>query len=109
MKRIVGLVAMLVLLLVAGAVVGQTAPAPENELSFQVVSEIGRAVPRSIIYDPNFERIAMVDAYNRLLLIDALTYETQHQLYENDDYHDFAFSHDGRWFALAVDKRMELY
>jgi hypothetical protein len=109
MKRIVSLAAMLVLLFVAGAAVGQNTPAPENELSFQVVSEIGRAVPRSIIYDPNFERIAMIDAYNRLLLIDALTYETQHQLYENDDYHDFAFSHDGRWLALAVDKRMELY
>src|SRR5688572_8529212 len=109
MKRITIFVVMLVSLLLVGVVVGQNTPVPDNELSFEVVSEIGRAVPRRIIYEPNFERIAMVDAYNRLLLIDALTYETQHQLYDTGNYYDFAFSHDGRWFALALDTHMELY
>jgi hypothetical protein len=109
MKRIVIFAAMLASLLLVGAVVGQNTPAPDNELSFEVVSEIGRALPRSIVYEPNFERIAMVDAYNRLVLIDALTYETQHQLYDKGSYNDYAFSNDGRWFALAIDTRMELY
>src|SRR5262245_46786567 len=90
MKRIVILAAMLASLLLVGAAVGQNASAPANDISFQVVSEIGRAVPRSIVYEPNFERIAMVDAYGRLLLIDALTYQTQHQLYENGIYNDYA-------------------
>lgn len=109
MKRIVILAAMLASLLLVGAAVGQNASTPPNDISFEVVSEIGRAVPRSIVYEPNFERIAMVDAYGRLLLIDALTYETQRQLYETGSYNDYAFSHDGRWFALAIDTRMELY
>jgi hypothetical protein len=109
MKRITIFVVMLVSLLLVGAVVGQNTPVPENEISFEVVSEFGRAVPRRIVYEPVFERIAMIDAYNRLLLIDALTYETQHQLYETGTYYDFAFSHDGRWFALAIDTHMELY
>jgi hypothetical protein len=109
MKRIVILAAMLASLLLVGAAVGQNASTSPNDISFEVVSEIGRAVPRSIVYEPNFERIAMVDAYGRLLLINALTYETEHQLYENGIYNDYAFSHDGHWFALAIDTRMELY
>jgi len=81
----------------------------EPRFSFRIDSEIGRALPRKIIYDPNFERYAVVDAYNRLLLVDALTFETQHVLYETGQFNDILFSNDGNWFALAIAQRIELY
>lgn len=105
MKRIV-LFSFLLVLAVAGAVLGQSG---ETTLNFEIVSEMGRALPRSILYDPNFERIALVNAYGELELIDALTYETQHVLYRGGSYNDYAFSRDGRWFALAIGTQMELY
>ncbi|MBC7813492.1 MAG: hypothetical protein H7175_20195, partial [Burkholderiales bacterium] len=77
--------------------------------SFEIVQEIGLAIPQRIIYDPVFERYAIIDAYNRLLLVDAATYNTQHMLYERGGYNDFAFSHDGRWLALAIETRIELW
>jgi hypothetical protein len=97
--------------LLAIAIAG-VAIAQQNELSgtaFEVVSEIGRAVPQSIVYDPNFERYAVIDAYGKLSLVDALTFETQHVLYESGQFNDLAFSHNGRWLALAVETRIELW
>ncbi len=97
--------------LVAIAIVGVTL-AQQSELSgtaFQVVSELGRAVPKSMIYDPNFERYAVIDAYGKLMLVDAQTFEEQHVLYEYGAFNDLAFSHDGRWLALAVETRIELW
>lgn len=78
-------------------------------MRFTVEGELARALPRTIIYDPNFERMAVVDAYGRLMVIDALTYETLYLLYEQGNYRDITFSHDGRWLALVIDTRVELY
>lgn len=107
------LVLSLILLLVAGIALSQSSEESEEEeereISFEIEAEIGRALPRSLIYDPNFERLAVVDAYNRLSLVDALTYETETLLYERGGYNDIAFSNDGRWFALAIEQRIELY
>lgn len=77
--------------------------------SFQLSAEIGRAVPQRLIYDPNFERYAVVDAYGRLLLTDAETYETERVLYIDGQYNDLLFSNDGRWLALAINTRIELW
>jgi len=107
MRRLTILAAALVLLITVGAVLGQGTS--DTTLELETVSEIGRALPKSIVYEPNFERIAMVDAYGQLVLVDALTYETQHILYTYGSYNDFAFSHDGKWFALAIGTDMELY
>lgn len=109
MKRIAILVAALVLLMVAGgAALGQTTSA-DTQLELEQVSEIGRAVPKSILYDPNFERFAMVDAYGQFVLVNALTYETEHVLYTYGSYNDYAFSHDGKWLALTIGTDIELF
>ncbi len=89
--------------------VAQNSEEQPPRFSFRVDSEIGRALPRQIIYDPNYDRYAVVDAYNRLLLVDAPTFETQHVLYEFGQYNDILFSNDGNWFALAIEQRIELY
>jgi len=114
MKRHYGLLILMILLLAVGFVsiaLAQTAVEEEqvNELSFQVEAEIGRALPRSLIYDPVFDQYAVIDAYGRLLLMDALTYETRFILYEQGNYYDFAFSNNGQWLALAIGSRIELY
>lgn len=85
----------LALLITGMALIAQTEdPAEEREISFEIESEIGRALPRKIVYDPVNERFAVVDAYNRLLLVDAETYETEHILYERGQYNDLAFSNN---------------
>lgn len=96
-----------------GALAQEAAPnGEEREISFVIESEIGRALPRNILYDEVNERLAVVDAYGKLTLVDALTFETEHTLYEAGTYqsiNDLLFSNDGRWFALAIDQRIELY
>src|SRR5688572_13314009 len=89
----------------------QTDPtaAPRSSVAFQIVGEIGRALPKKFIYDPNFEQMAIVDAYNRLLLVDALDYSTRAVLYERGQYADIQFSHDGRWLAVLYDFTVELW
>ena len=82
------------------------APLP---VAFQIVGEIGRALPKKFIYDPNFEQMAIVDAYNRLLLVDALDYSTRAVLHERGQYADIQFSHDGRWLAILYDFTVELW
>jgi len=108
----------LLLLPLIGVALGQSSaiatatatPSPTPPpMEFRVEAEIGRALPRRMIYEPLYERYAVVDAYNRLLLISAIDYSTQAVLYEQGRFNDFAFSHDGRWLALAVERRIELW
>lgn len=77
--------------------------------SFELVYEIGRALPQKLIYDPNFERYAAVDAYGQLLLIDAETYDTEHILHSEGQFNDLLFSHDGHWLAVANGTTIELW
>ncbi len=77
--------------------------------AFHIEGEIGRALPRKIVYEQHTERIAVVDAYNRLLLINALDYTTIYIFHEQGSYGDVAFSHDGRWLAVAYNFTMELW
>jgi len=107
MRRVFILSAVLVVLLAASFAFAQNTTSPQK--SFEVVTELGRALPRNLIYEPKFERIAMVDAYGRLVMVNALNYQTLYTLHEEGSYNDFAFSHDGRWFALAINNDMELF
>jgi len=115
MKRIRILVFSLILVTMMGlvlsiAVIAQsTTDETPPRFSFQIESEIGRALPRKIVYEPNYDRYAVVDAYNRLMLVDAQTFQTRHILYETGQYNDILFSNDGNWFALAINQRIELY
>ncbi|MBN1964728.1 MAG: hypothetical protein JW910_08780, partial [Anaerolineae bacterium] len=92
------------LCLLAGVAFGQG-----DEPSFVVVQEIGRAHPRGVIYDQNFDRFAWIDTAGRLVLVNAATYEVEHVLYERGTYTAYTFSHDGRWLALAIDRRVEVW
>ncbi len=77
--------------------------------AFKIEGEIGRALPRKMVYDQHNEQIAVVDAYNRLLVINARDYSTLYTLHEQGSYGDIAFSHDGRWLAVAYGITMELW
>ncbi len=117
MQRTHAFVLVLMLLFTSGVVLSQSVPAgtpeataePTPEVAFKIESEIGRALPRKIVYDPQRERMAVADAYNRLLLVNALDYATIAVLYERGEYNDIAFSHDGRWLAVAYGDRMDVW
>lgn len=115
MKRLLGV--MLISLLVLGGimslVLAQDAPNADDEtpapIFFELVNEIGRALPRNILYNAPLDQYMVVDAYNRLILVDAQTFLTQHVIYETGRYGDFAFSNDGTLLAIGIDSRIELW
>ncbi|MBI1280696.1 MAG: hypothetical protein GC179_21410 [Anaerolineaceae bacterium] len=116
MRRLYLLIACLLLIFTSSLLVfSQDAPSgtgtitPTLPPAFRIEGEIGRALPRKIVYDQHTERIAVVDAYNRLLLINALDYSTIYILHEQGSYSDVTFSHDGRWLAVAYNFTMELW
>ena len=104
---IIAIVFILAGLLVVNAAWGQE-PNPPPE-SFVLVQELGRIRPQGIQYDPNFDQFVMVDPIGRLILVDGATFETRHVLYERGSYSVYTFSHSGRWLALGIDRRVELW
>src|SRR5688500_11623144 len=58
----------------------QPTPTLDPIFTFPIAGEIGRALPRRLIYDPVGEQYAIVDAYNTLSLSDARTYRTRFTL-----------------------------
>jgi hypothetical protein len=105
MRRIAFFTALLIFSLV-GISLAQNAPTQEL---FTEIRQIGRLRPQGIQYDPNFDRFVQVDLSGRLVLVDAATFETQHVLYEQGAYNAYKFSHDGRYLALAIDRRVEIW
>lgn len=102
----------LLVLILAGLVVVSVAQGQESspsDESFTLIQELGRARPQGIQYDPNFDQFVMVDPVGRLLLVDGATFETRYVLYESGLYSVYTFSHDGRWLALGIDRRVELW
>jgi len=104
MKRLFLLVILSLTLILVGMVFAQ---APEA--AFAEVGNLGQPRPRGMQYDANFDRIVWVDALGRLELVDATTFEVQHTLYNSGFYNAYEFSHDGRYLALAIDIRFEIY
>ena len=115
MRRFYVLLTLLLLVTTSGLVLSQQSsaqsatPTPTPEIAFAIEGEIGRALPQKIVYDPTFERMAVIDAYNRLLFVNALDYSTISVLHERGSYGDVAFSHDGRWLAVGYNFTMELW
>ncbi len=117
MRRTYFLAFLFFLLFTASLVLGQGDPAGSSlatatatpEIAFVIEGEIGRALPRKIIYDQAREQMAVVDAYNRLLVINAEDYTTRSVLHERGSYGDIAFSSDGRWLAVIYDLTIELW
>ena len=103
MKRVFLLLIFLMALLLVGLTLGQDAPV------FEEVTQIGRARPRGMLYDPNFNRLAWVDALGRLQLVDATDFSVQHTLYETGFYNSYEFSHNGHYLALAIELRVEIW
>ncbi len=104
MKRLFLLITLLAILLAVGLVFAQ---APDA--GFAGIQTIGQPRPRGMQYDPNFDRLVWVDALGRLEIADATTFEVQHTLYNSGFYNAYEFSHDGRYLALAIDIRFEIY
>ena len=81
---------------IMGLVLAQDEPADDGEIeaarpiTFELVNEIGRAVPRNMLYNAPLDQYLVVDAYNSLVLMDAPTFTTQHVIYDVGDYADFA-------------------
>jgi len=105
MKRIMILVTLLIGLLVIGIVLAQESGQPP----VRFVTQIGEARPRGVQYDPNFDRMAYVDTQGQLVLADGTDYTPQTVLYDTGSYNAYKFSHDGRWLALAIETRIEVY
>lgn len=103
MRYMYGVLAIVISLVIVGVAVGQGAVE-----TFAVVQTIGQERPRGIQYDPNFDRFVWVDNAD-LQLVDAATLEVQHVIAEDGAYNAYRFSHDGRWLALAIDRRIEIW
>lgn len=93
-----------ILLLLSGLALGQS-----TAMGFEEVARIGQPRPRGLQYDPNYDRIAWVDVLGRLQLVDAKTFEVQHTLYNTGFYNAYVFSHNGKYLALAIDLRLEIW
>ncbi len=103
MRYVYVLLAIIVSLVIVGVAVGQG-----TSETFAVVQTIGQERPRGIRYDPNFDRFVWVDAA-ALQLVDAATLEVQHTIAARGPYNAYRFSHDGRWLALAIERRIEVW
>ncbi|MBC8098730.1 MAG: hypothetical protein H7Y11_04765, partial [Armatimonadetes bacterium] len=77
---------------------------------FDVLVQIGDPHPQSARYNRAFDQYAMINVVDQLVLVDAQTYQEQHILYQGDaNINAFRFSNDGRWLAIAIDIRVEVW
>src|SRR5512145_5393 len=93
------------LLSLVGVALAQPAPGD----FFTPIQQFGRLRPAGLQYDANFHRLALVDTEGQLVLADAATFQPQFVLYTGGAYNAYLFSHDGRYLALAIDRRVELW
>jgi hypothetical protein len=104
MKRIFLALSFMLLMLLVGLAMAQSRP-----MNFEETARIGQPRPRGLQYDPNFDRLVWVDVLGRLQLVDAKTFAVQHTLYDTGFYNAYAFSHNGKYLALAIDLRLEIW
>jgi len=104
-RKIFLLLGLLLVPLIVSIALGQTGAQP----TFAQIQTIGKVRPQGIIYDSNFDQVAMVDLQGQLVIADARDFSTKHVLYESGAYNAYEFSNDGRWLALALEIRIELW
>lgn len=122
MRRIPILVTLLLALLLFGAAssgyrdgaawaqaVGTATPTPTPENIFSVASVIGKPVPRKLLYNAQHERLLTLDAYNRLVISDALTYQELAELPYSGFIVDVLFSNDGNTLAVLTNASVDLW
>lgn len=90
---------------IAGLVFGQDSP----PASFERYRQIGSIPPVGVRYDAERDQIALVRTSGSLSLFSAGDLSEKFELYESGAYNAYEFSHDGRWLALAIDRRIELW
>lgn len=93
-------------LLFAGMVLAQSNPVIPD---FTLLRQIGQLPPLGIKYNAPLDQFAWVELSGQLVLVSARTYQIQHTLYEKGNYNAYEFSPDGRYIALAIDQRVELW
>ncbi len=81
----------------------------QPQTGFSLVQEIGQVSPQGVRYDPNFDRLVMVDTQGQLVLADALTLVVQHVLYTSGELFGYQFSHNGQWLAVAQGNTVDVW
>lgn len=121
MRRIPILVTILLLLLLFGAASsglghgalaqssGTATPTATPENIFSIASIIGKPVPRKALYNAKHERLLILDAYNQLIISDALTYQQITTLPYDGFVVDVLFSHDENTLAVLTNVSVDLW
>lgn len=105
MKRRTTIALLLVALCLAGLAVGIGL----SQDTITEIQRIGDLHPTGIKYDANFQQFIWVNPQGQLELADAKTYESRHVIYDSGLYNAYVFSNDGRWLAIALDTRVEIW
>jgi hypothetical protein len=104
-RRLRIFVPLILLLAVAGLALAQSAGAG----SFTTIRTLGEARPQNIRYNQPLDQLLWVAPGGNLQLVDARSYEVQHTLYTAQTYKAIAFSDDGTFLAVAVDRQVDLW
>lgn len=76
---------------------------------FQYVGTVGETRPGGIQYDSHHDRFVWVDAQRQLVVTNASTLETEQIIYANGNYAAYTLSQNGRWLAVAIDFRVDVW
>jgi hypothetical protein len=101
-RLFLSVVSMAVLLLVGMLVIAQS-----GAQTFTPIQQLGYTRPSGIEYDPHYDRFVWVQ--DGLQVVNARTLQTEFTVATNGAFNDYVFSHNGRYLALAIDKRVELW
>jgi hypothetical protein len=104
-RRLRIFVPLILLLAVAGLALAQSAGAG----SFTAIRTLGEARPQNIRYNQPLDQLLWVAPGGNLQLVDARSYEVRHTLYTAQTYKAIAFSDDGTFLAVAVDRQVDLW
>lgn len=103
------MIALLFLLVVGWQAISWAAQEPPAEPLFIPFRTVGAARPAGLLYEPNADRFAWVDDVGQLMIVDGETLAVQHAISPGSQYAAYNFSRDGRWLAVAIDLRVEVY